>query len=84
MTVTPGVNARRGSGLPRPRLIAEITFAETRLSAGEHRREATAIADNAVAKILNVSVLSKKFARIGVDRPARTAGFPDGHESHWA
>lgn len=60
-------------------LIAESTFAETIPSAGKHRREVTALVENAVAKILNVEVPSDKFARSGADLSARAAGFAEGH-----
>jgi 1-acyl-sn-glycerol-3-phosphate acyltransferase len=60
-------------------LIAESTFAETIPSAGKHRREVTALAENAEAKILNVEVPSDKFARSGADLSARAAGFAQGH-----
>jgi len=59
-------------------LICEITFAAPIPAHGKHRREVAALAENAVAKILNVAVTSEKFALGGATLAARTAGFCEG------
>ena len=66
-----------GLVIRQPSLVCDITFAAPIPTQGMHRREVTALAENAVANILNVKVSGERFALGGADLAARTAGFSE-------